>query len=89
MGRRGRVVFLDDLIAGVTVNAAAGSVDDPFDAGLARCLHDVVGQVGAFPKVDIGLGDRLADVGIGGEVIDDVDACRRLGQFGQILDVLP
>jgi len=74
-------------VAGITIDAAARGIDEFSDAGDSHSLEQILGEVGAFPEIDIGLGHRLGDVGVRGVMIDTVGAVHRGFDSVEILEV--
>ena len=90
VGRHGdqRAVVLDGLVrAEIAVHAAARRVEDPLRAGRPHRLQHALGQRRPLPEVDGRLGGGARDVGIRGQVDDDVMARHRRRQRAGVLGV--
>ena len=74
-------------LAEIAVDAASGRVENLGRRGHAHGLDDAVSQVRPLVEVDRGLGRRTRDVGIRGQVNDEVVAVHTRDQRLGVLDI--
>src|SRR5271168_683112 len=70
----GAVIFASFDGSQIAVDAAAGGVEDALGGSEAHGFENALGEIGALAKIDVRLGGGTGDVGIGGEMNDDVAA---------------
>ena len=71
----------------LAIYAAARSIKQPAGSRLAHRFENVLRQVGPFPKIDIGLGDRLRDVRVRREMKDCVATSHGFTDLPGILQI--
>src|ERR1051326_2328394 len=62
------VVLVRLLLSQIPIHTAAGGVENTRGATLAHGLDKVVGEISAFPKINVRFSRGARNVGIGGEV---------------------
>src|SRR3979411_943145 len=72
--RAGTVVLGKRDLRVLAINAAAGGVEYPAYSIYPHRFKNVLGEIGAFPKIDVRLGHGLRDVGVSREMKDGVAA---------------